>query len=198
MPTHFGTVWKAWEWTGMALLIALGGGTITDLTAFAAVTYLRGVQFWLIPTTLLAMVDAAVRRKNGHQFSRAQEPDWHLRTLLMASASHRRFWTRSMPVKCPMAGPSTSSTRLIALQSGCRLPVGRTPCRNAQPQALKRPSCSDSHQIRHCGVKTHGDQRARKTLNFGHTHGHALKLGHGHKSKTSNMGKPSPGACVSR
>ena len=51
-----------------ALLINLGGGVITDLGGFAASTYKRGIQFINIPTTLLAMVDAAIGGKTGIDF----------------------------------------------------------------------------------------------------------------------------------
>jgi len=47
------------------MLIALGGGMVTDITGFIASVYMRGVAFGYIPTTLLAMVDAAVGGKNG-------------------------------------------------------------------------------------------------------------------------------------
>lgn len=46
-------------------IIALGGGVTTDLVGFLASTYLRGVPLVLIPTTLLAMVDAAIGGKTG-------------------------------------------------------------------------------------------------------------------------------------
>lgn len=46
-------------------VIALGGGVITDLAAFAASTYMRGLPLALVPTTLLAQADAAVGGKTG-------------------------------------------------------------------------------------------------------------------------------------
>ena len=50
------------------LLINLGGGVVTDLGGFAASTYKRGIKFINVPTTLLAMVDAAIGGKTGIDF----------------------------------------------------------------------------------------------------------------------------------
>ena len=55
-----------------ALLINLGGGVITDLGGFAASTYKRGIKFINVPTTLLAMVDAAIGGKTGIDFGSAK------------------------------------------------------------------------------------------------------------------------------
>lgn len=52
------------------LVISLGGGTIGDVVGFAAATYLRGLSFIQIPTTLLAMVDASLGGKTAVNFNR--------------------------------------------------------------------------------------------------------------------------------
>ena len=53
-------------------VVALGGGTVGDLAGFAAATYLRGIAWVNVPTTLLAMVDSAVGGKTGVNLSRGK------------------------------------------------------------------------------------------------------------------------------
>ncbi len=48
-----------------SVLIAIGGGTLGDLAGFVASTILRGLEFYLIPTTLLSQVDSSIGGKNG-------------------------------------------------------------------------------------------------------------------------------------
>ena len=54
--------------TRQAVLVNLGGGMVTDLGGFAAATYMRGIRFVNIPTTLLAMVDASSGGKTGFDY----------------------------------------------------------------------------------------------------------------------------------
>ena len=46
-------------------LIGVGGGVVTDITGYVAAVYMRGIRFGLVPTSILAMVDAAIGGKNG-------------------------------------------------------------------------------------------------------------------------------------
>lgn len=68
------TVSQCYEWLIQAgfdrndVLVALGGGVVGDLTGFAAATYLRGIRFIQIPTSLLAMVDSSIGGKTGVDF----------------------------------------------------------------------------------------------------------------------------------
>lgn len=50
------------------ILVALGGGVVGDLTGFVAATYLRGIRFIQLPTSLLSMVDSSIGGKTGVDF----------------------------------------------------------------------------------------------------------------------------------
>lgn len=51
------------------VLVGVGGGIVTDIVGFVASTYLRGVKFGFVPTTLLCMVDASIGGKNGVNYN---------------------------------------------------------------------------------------------------------------------------------
>ena len=62
------------------ILFALGGGVVGDLTGYAAATYLRGIDFIQLPTTLLAQVDSSVGGKTGVDFD--QYKIWSVHSII--------------------------------------------------------------------------------------------------------------------
>ena len=65
------TIWDfllARQITRSGLVIAIGGGVLTDMAGFAAATYKRGIRYINVPTTLLAMVDASTGGKTGFNY----------------------------------------------------------------------------------------------------------------------------------
>ncbi len=66
-------------------IVGVGGGIVCDIAGFVASTYLRGIRFGFVPTTLLAQVDAAIGGKNGinyngfkNQIGTINQPDFVL------------------------------------------------------------------------------------------------------------------------
>jgi 3-dehydroquinate synthase len=66
-----GVLQKSWDWLGAAgftrsdLIVGIGGGAVTDFAGFVAATWLRGLDWIAVPTTVAGMVDAAVGGKTG-------------------------------------------------------------------------------------------------------------------------------------
>ena len=80
-------------------VVAVGGGMVGDLAGFAAATYMRGVDFYNVPTTLLAQVDASIGGKNGVNFHAYKnmvgtitQPEWiYICTDALRTLSPREF-----------------------------------------------------------------------------------------------------------
>lgn len=69
--THLEKLWDFFATSKLdrsGLVIGVGGGALSDLVGFAAATYMRGVAFAAVPTTLLAQVDAGIGGKSGINF----------------------------------------------------------------------------------------------------------------------------------
>ena len=65
---HLNLLWQEFQAIGAdrtTMVMAIGGGVAGDLAGFAAATYARGLRFFQVPTTLLAMVDSSVGGKTG-------------------------------------------------------------------------------------------------------------------------------------
>lgn len=114
--------WKALGQTGFTrtdVIVGVGGGATTDVAGFVAATWLRGVRWIAVPTTVLAMVDAAVGGKTGINTAEGRTssaPSTHAAGVLCDLASSTRCpctttsagWPRSSrPVSSPTRRSST-------------------------------------------------------------------------------------------
>jgi hypothetical protein len=71
-------------------IIALGGGVVGDLAGFVAATFMRGVPFVQIPTSLLAMIDASVGGKTGVDTAAGKEFGWRVSPARRGDRGHER------------------------------------------------------------------------------------------------------------
>jgi len=156
-------------------LVAVGGGSVGDVAGLVAATYLRGISWVVVPTTLLAMVDSAVGGKTGVNLSRGKNlagAFWQPRAVLadpevLDSLDERSFRSAFAEiVKCSMVGE-----RDVAALVDSRLEA-----------ALARDRAAVAELVRGCcALKAEvvaGDEREsgrRAILNYGHTVGHAVE-----------------------
>jgi len=159
-------------------VVALGGGMVGDLAGFAAASYLRGVPFIQVPTTILAMVDASIGGKVAVNLPQGKN-------LVGAFYQPRLVWIdtttlRSLPVRERAAGFAEIIKSAAIWDSAFfeRLERDAERLMELEPKALI-PTLE-----RACAIKAEvvsQDEREvglRQLLNFGHTVGHAIeKLG---------------------
>ncbi|MFO7580314.1 3-dehydroquinate synthase [Nitrosomonas halophila] len=162
-------------------LIALGGGVIGDLTGFAAASYLRGVPFIQIPTTLLAQVDSSVGGKTGinHPLGKNMIGAFHQPQLVLADSST----LTTLPDRELRAGIAEVIKYGLIYDADFFDWLERN-----ITQLLARDAAAVQHAIRRsCEIKAEIvslDEREsglRALLNLGHTFGHAIEnaMGYG-------------------
>lgn len=167
------------DWT----VVAIGGGSISDLAGFAASTWLRGIDFGFVPTTLLAMVDASIGGKNGVDFGGYKN--------LVGTINRPRFILCDNAVLESLPDEALSS----GLAEMVKHAVIEGPDHVAALEAvclsgLPKPASLTDLIRRSADLKTAiagADEREkgqRMKLNLGHTIGHAIEaltgLPHGH------------------
>lgn len=163
------------------IVCGVGGGAALDVAGFAASTYLRGVRYATIPTTLLAQVDASIGGKNGVNFAGTknligaiQQPELSLcdlRFLGTLPISELRNGFAEVVKSAAIADASF----VTFLEDFARLLNGDL------AQSVQQPALEEI-VFRAVRVKTQiveADEREtdlRRLLNFGHTFGHALEI----------------------
>lgn len=152
-------------------LIALGGGVITDLGGFVAATFRRGMPFILIPTSLLAMVDAAIGGKTGVNLG-------SLKNHVGVFAAPRGIYV-SPEFLGSLDRAELSSGFAEMLKHGLISDAAyweECVALNAPEPSAMGKLIARSIQIKEEVVaKDPREKHLRKSLNFGHTVGHALE-----------------------
>ena len=157
-------------------VLALGGGAAaTDLAGFVAAVHLRGLPAFLLPTTLLAQVDAAIGGKTGVRPSRRQEPR---RCVLPAASRGLR------PALLATLSPARLRAGLAEVAKAAW--IGRPGAPSRSSRRTRRATRRTRHCRRSCAARSrvkarvvardeHETTGPRATLNFGHTLGHAIE-----------------------
>ena len=178
------------------LVLGVGGGITTDMAGFAAATYMRGVRWAALPTTLLGMADAAIGGKTAVNLEQGKNlvgafhlPEFVLADVASLATLSVREWRCGMGevVKSGMIGSPALLRRLEKMPAA--ISPGRGGSKKSGYQADKdmlavaRATAKVKCDIVEQDPLEHG---VRKLLNLGHTFGHALetaagprKLAHG-------------------
>lgn len=182
IAAHLYSLLSDFEFGRGDLLINLGGGMISDLGGFVAATYKRGMKFINIPTTLLGMIDAALGGKNG----------------INLGPLKNQIGTITFPEKVYIDPVFLSTLPELDLLNGFAevikhgLIASETLFDELVDLNLKELSPEILLKIASVKLKIveqdPNEQGQRKTLNFGHTFGHALEgalmkehaISHGH------------------
>jgi len=164
------------------LIIALGGGVIGDIAGFVAATFLRGISFVQIPTTLLAQVDSSVGGKVGVDLPEGKNlagafyhPELVLIDPLVLTTLTDAYFSDGMAevIKYGCIKAETFFTFLEGLHS--REDV------MDNIEAIIDTCCSIKQQVVQADEKDKGE---RMLLNFGHTLGHAIEAFYEYKKYT--------------
>lgn len=162
------------------VLFALGGGVVGDMTGFAAASYMRGVPFVQVPTTLLAQVDSSVGGKTGinHPLGKNMVGAFYQPQLVVCDLGV----LKSLPAREVSAGlaevikygPIADMDFLTWIEANIQRLVDLDTA--ALAHAVKR-SCELKAWVVGQDERESG---LRAILNFGHTFGHAIEAGLGY------------------
>jgi len=160
------TLWRALRLDRRGTIVALGGGTTTDLAGFAAATYMRGIDWVAVPTSLVGQVDAAIGGKTAIDLPEAKNLvgafHWPVRTVIDPAL------LGTLPEEERRNGMSeVVKTGLLAGQQLWEL---------SDPELVRR--CA-AYKAALC-LRDPDDRGPRHALNLGHTFAHALETASGY------------------
>ena len=157
------------------MLVALGGGVVGDLTGFAASTYLRGIDFIQVPTTLLAQVDSSIGGKTGVDFNcyKNMVGAFHQPKLVYMNLSTLKTLTDEQ-FACGMG--EILKHGLIRDRSYYEWTLQHiTEIKDRNLETLEQMISGSCEIKRDVVEKDPTEKGERALLNFGHTLGHAIE-----------------------
>lgn len=162
------------------VIFALGGGVVGDMTGFAAASYMRGVPFVQVPTTLLAQVDSSVGGKTAinhplgkNMIGAFYQPQLVVCDLAVLDTLPKREFSAGL-AEVIKYGPISDMAFFDWLE--CNMDALLAHDRDALAHAVRR-SCEIKAWVVGQDEKETG---LRAILNFGHTFGHAIEAGMGY------------------
>jgi 3-dehydroquinate synthase len=157
------------------VVFAVGGGVVGDLAGFAAASYLRGVDYYQVPTTLLAMVDSSVGGKTGVNLKAGKN---------LAGAFHQPHgvfiatgFLRTLPPREFAAGAAEVLKTALLGDSRLFAQLEKSPLRpgDARLANVVRRCCEAKAGIVEADERERAGEGGRALLNLGHTFGHAIE-----------------------
>jgi 3-dehydroquinate synthase len=157
------------------LVVALGGGVVGDLAGFAAATYLRGIEFAQVPTTLLAQVDSSVGGKTGVDLRAGKNLAGAFKqpviviadTDVVSSLSPSEWASGSAEIAKSAVIESEEFTAWLEVESTLLAARDSRTVTEAVQRSVAFKAAVVSTDEKEAGE--------RECLNYGHTFGHALE-----------------------
>jgi 3-dehydroquinate synthase len=161
-------------------VLALGGGVVGDVAGFVAATYLRGIPWLQVPTTLLAMIDSSIGGKTGVDVAQGKN--------LLGAFYQPRLVVADLETLTTLPGPQLVAGMAEAIKHGviadagyCDLLEREYPAIVARDIAVLERVVARSVEIKAEVVSADEREAGRRAvLNFGHTVGHAVEATSGY------------------
>lgn len=165
-------------------LIGVGGGVITDITGYVAGVFMRGINFGFVPTSILAMVDAALGGKNGidvglykNMVGLIRQPSFLLYDFTLLKSLPKEEWVNGFAEVIKHA--CIKDAPMFALLEENKLSYFQKDL-TALAKLVQRNALLKTKVV----INDEFENGERKLLNFGHTIGHAIEnlysIPHGH------------------